>query len=116
MSQDRAISMPPPAAEPLQAAITGLEHRRAVRPPKRARSRSALSAFAELGEILARAEHLAGAGDDDRAHRGIGLGVVHDVLHGLGGDAVEAFATSGRLMRMISRPSSRSSDTTVSVP
>ena len=31
-------------------------------------------------------------------------------------DRLSAFAISGRLMRMISKPSSRSSDTTVSVP
>ena len=34
ISHDIAISMPPPAAEPLHAQMMGLEHKRAVKPPK----------------------------------------------------------------------------------
>ena len=55
----------------------------------------AFAAFGELGEILAGAEHLASAGHDDGAHRLVGLGVVHDVLHGRGGHPVQGVGHLG---------------------
>ena len=49
----------------------------------------ALAALGELREVLAGAEHLAGARHDDGAYGLVALGVIHDVLHGRGGHAVE---------------------------
>lgn len=88
--------MPPPAAEP----VAGADDRLGAQTRSEATEavlgdRLALAALGELGEILAGAEHLAGAGHDDGAHRFVGLGVVHDVLHGRGGHPVQGVGHLG---------------------
>ena len=57
----------------------------------------AFAAFGELGEILASAEYLASAGNDDCTNSRIGFGVVHDVFHGLGSRSVKRICHIGAI-------------------
>ena len=117
MSQDRAISMPPPAAEPLQAQMTGLEHRRAVRPPKPCSVTVWHSPPSESSERSSPAQNTLPVPVTMIARTaGSSSALFMMFSMALEVTPLRAFATSGRLMRMINRPSSRSSDTTVSVP
>ena len=117
MSQERAISMPPPAAEPLQAAITGLEQVRAVRPPKPCSVTVWHSPPSESSERSSPAQNTLPVPVTIIARTAGSVSALFMMFSmALEVAPLSAFAISGRLMRMISKPSSRSSDTTVSVP
>ena len=117
MSQEIAISMPPPAAEPLQAQMTGLEHKRAVRPPKPCSVTVWHSPPSESSERSSPAQNTLPVPVTTMARTALSVSAWF-MMFSMAAEVTpfRALATSGRLMRMMSKPSSRSSDTTVSVP
>ena len=117
MSQESAISMPPPAAEPLHAAITGLEQVRLVKPPKPCSVTVWHSPPSESSERSSPAQNTLPVPVTMMARTAGSVSALFMIFSiAFEVAPLSAFAMSGRLMRIISKPSSRSSDTTVSVP
>ena len=118
MSQETAISMPPPAATPLTAQIVGFGHRRSVMPPKpwsvtvmhsppldsSERSSPAQKAFSPVPVTTMTRTRLSFSA----------LFMMSSMAAEV--TALIALRFSGRLMRMMSTPSSRRSVTTSWVP
>ena len=118
MSQETAISMPPPAATPLTAQIVGFGHRRSVMPPKpwsvtvmhsppldsSERSSPAQKAFTPVPVTTMTRTRLSFSA----------LFMMSSMAAEV--TALIALRFTGRLMRMMSTPSSRRSVTTSWVP
>ena len=117
MSIGSVIVTPTPTAGPLIAAMIGFfeledAQRHAAAAVAMLVERAARAAVVEraaaAAEVGAGAERAPGAGDDDRAHRVVGIGAVEGVDQLAAIRSVNAFSFSGRFSVMVRTPSATS--------